>query len=195
MTINKQTSNKSKKKRASSLASIDFLTPLSARDCIEHLESGRTPFKDWNLTVHSEGDHFMVGLVEKEFRRSVVLGGRGPNYVSGPPYSWTGSTWIDGTLSEDGAGLTRVTGQVEHDLGVFALLPWIVGGFVSVALLLLVAGVAAGNTGAGIKALIAGLAIAGLVYGFYYVETTRARRFGQLLKSWFEDRLDVQRTK
>ena len=54
---------KQKRKRGHSVQEIEFLTPLSVRECMEHLESGRSPFKHWAVKPQEFSDQFAVYLV------------------------------------------------------------------------------------------------------------------------------------
>jgi hypothetical protein len=181
--VNYRSERKPKRKRGQTVQAIDFLTPLSVDECIQHLESGRFPLDRWSIKSLVVGDQFVVYLVNNYIM----------NHRSSRAIQNSCPLWIEGDLTEDANGLTRVKAAIQREQVYPA---WAVRAFevvITVSLAWMVRLFLIGDA-LGTGALFTAILI-GTPYVLLKAEELRARRLARTLLPWLEDRLDVQRTK
>jgi hypothetical protein len=166
-----------KKKRGIRGEALDFVSPLTEQECIEHLKSSRSNLPNYNLSVYIDGNQF-----EGEF---IVRGYFRPGYAT---------VWFEGRLEPHPAG-TLVTGNVVRGYGtskmgmavqlVVALVCWI---------LLFIAGVEHINSSTESNGwlLLSGLVLL-VVLAVFTVNKRLFDRQATALLMWVTDRLDIQR--
>ncbi|HEX3050151.1 MAG TPA: hypothetical protein VHP83_05805, partial [Aggregatilineaceae bacterium] len=86
------------------LRQVEFLTPLTIEDCIEHLRAGRSPFEHLEMDVWTGEYDFRVELIP----RSAPSAAR-----------WPEGVWLEGHLDTTAEGLTQVNARVLRDILTF----------------------------------------------------------------------------
>jgi hypothetical protein len=77
---------KPKRTRGQTMQKIDFLTPLSVDECVEHLKSGRSPLDNWQMGLSTDDvSQFIIGFVD-----NICVG----------HHQITAPVWIEGSLTE-----------------------------------------------------------------------------------------------
>jgi hypothetical protein len=178
---------KPKRKRGQTMQTIDFLTPLSVEECMEHLESGHFPLKRWLIILNVDEDfQFSIGLVENINR----VGFSYPQLQNPAP------VWVEGSLTEQTNGLTHLTGRLQSE-SIYSTISsrWI--RLAEISLIVFIVFVVSRQfiLGYDHAPLTFFALIMAMAYLFFKAEEIRARRLARTLLAWLEDRLDVQRTK
>jgi hypothetical protein len=191
---------KQKRKRGASQGRLDFISPLSPEECIEHLKAGRTPFSMLDLGIETDGDHFRVMLCDRYYQRHLMSNERTPirtyKSVMSNQFRSTTGFWFEGQFEPHEAG-TRVYGRVVRNcilfkLGVFALLMvWLA------AQLTIASDWLSGS--ADFSDVLPGLTIGVAVLLISMIPILLYRNFRQrqtrILLEWVDERLNVRRDK
>jgi hypothetical protein len=191
---------KQKRKRGASQARLDFISPLSPEECIEHLKAGRTPFSMLDLDIKTEGDHFQVLPCDRPYQRQVMRNRLTPvrTYKAEMSHQFRSGAgfWFDGQFDLHEAG-TRVYGRVVRNnalskLGVFALVMVWLAAQVTIASDW-ISGVADFNE------VLPGLTIGAVILLISMIPILLYRNFRQrqtqILLEWIDERLNVRRDK
>jgi hypothetical protein len=191
---------KQKRKRGAFQGHLDFISPLSPEDCIEHLKAGRTPFSTLDLGIETDGDHFQVLPCDRSYQRHLMRNERNPirtyESVMSNQFRSTTGFWFEGQFEPHEAG-TRVYGRVVRNsvlfkLGVFALvMVWLA------AQLTIASDWLSGS--ADFSEVMPGLTIGSAVLLISMIPILLYRNFRQrqtrTLLEWIDERLNVRRDK
>ncbi|NDJ76214.1 MAG: hypothetical protein GYB65_08135 [Chloroflexi bacterium] len=173
---------------------VAFFTPLTIRECFEHLQSGRSNVPGMTLRVNIYDDHrFWVGYTRQEYGTLGNVSGRHVA-VAGPAHFIFGPVRFEGELAQTDAGL-RVHGRLVAP----GWSRWAVALKILLAVAITSALLAVGLTRVAISSSnqIAWV-LACLVFFTVSVTVQLLRkhyvdRLARTLLDWITDRLDVER--
>jgi hypothetical protein len=195
MSGDKIKANDKKKKRGIRGESLDFVSPLTEQECIEHLKSGRSNLSEYVLRVHTHDDQFRVQFMRKGFlgiKRG--MGRFDSSYTVQSERLAASSVRFEGKLESHPAG-TRVTGKIVRGFGTSRIGLGVQQGIALVLLLLLfLKGVL--NVDTGIQLLgwsLLSTVLFLIVTAIFAVNRRSFNRQADALLAWVTDRLDIQR--
>jgi hypothetical protein len=185
---------KQKRKRGASQGRLDFISPMSPEECIEHLKAGRSPFSRLSLDVDGDGDQFTVHPHDRYYQKSSLPGGRGTPTTFGPSFQSPASFWFDGHLEPHPAG-THVQGQMRWEDYEYKLL-FLLLGLVCLGTAVLSAVFALVEHALADDIFICGLLPSLLIFLILFLIRDEVRQRKQaLLLQWIDERLNVRRDK
>jgi hypothetical protein len=185
---------KPKRKRGQTIDMVEFVSPLSLRECISHLEAGPSPLKNYELEVDIEGESFQIKWVHLKRVESPFQFQRIAMKDTITQRRWSAPIWLEGTLTPTDSGLVRVHGRALREFGASNTARAIRFGLILALLAVISVTVATYQSDRALWAwwLLVCVVLVLIVVDFISRKRT-GDRFTRELLHYLSERLDVQR--